>query len=381
MEVVDYELYAVSGKSQLLKLETDAGLVGWGEPVIEGKKPSTAAATRTLLEEYLVGEDPLDVQRHWERMYRGGFYRGGPVLMAAIAGVDQALWDLKGKHFGAPVYELLGGRARDRVQLYRHVHGETPEEHAEAAREAVADGFRVLKTSPKEPMRGVDSPAVLERVVENVAAIREAVDDDVMVGIDFHGRASKAMAHRLAGAFEPYDPMFYEEPVLPEHGEAFESIAAGTSVPIATGERLFSRWDFKKVLASGAIDVAQPDVSHAGGITETKKIADMAAAYDVALAPHCPLGPVSLAACLQVDACAPNALVQEQVVHRGDGVPAWVENPELFDYSDDGAYVSLPEKPGLGVAVDEDALAEVDADSANWSAPRWHHDDGSVAEW
>ncbi|PSQ03763.1 hypothetical protein BRC92_05800, partial [Halobacteriales archaeon QS_4_69_31] len=158
-------------------------------------------------------------------------------------------------------------------------------------------------------------------------------------------------------------------------------IAAGTSVPIATGERLFSRWDFKEVLASGAIDVAQPDVSHAGGITETKKIADMAAAYDVALAPHCPLGPVSLAACLQVDACAPNALVQEQVVHRGDGVPVWVENPELFDYSDDGAYVSLPEKPGLGVAVDEDALAEVDADSANWSAPRWHHDDGSVAEW
>jgi len=380
MEVVDYELYPLAHKSQLLKLETDTGLVGWGEPVVEGKDRSTAAAVEELLEDYLLGVDPRHVERHWQRMYRGGFYRGGPVLMAAIAGIDQALWDLKGKHYDLPAYELLGGRSRDRVQLYTHVHGETPGEHADAAAAAVEDGFQVLKTSPKQPFRRVDSRAAIDSVVDILRAIRGAVDDDVMVGVDFHGRIAKPMAGRLAEALEPHDPMFYEEPVLAEHNDALETVARATTVPIATGERMFSRWDFKRAFASGTVDIAQPDVSHAGGITEVKKIADMAEAYDVALAPHCPLGPVSLAACLQVDACSPSALVQEQVVHRG-GVPDWVANPDLFEYGD-GGYVSLPDGPGLGIEIDEAALREVgDGDEEPWKPPEWSHADGSVAEW
>jgi galactonate dehydratase len=380
MRVVDYELYPLPRKSQLLKLETDTGLVGWGEPVVEGKAESTGAAVRELLEGYLLGEDPLPIEHHWQRLYRGGFYRGGPVLMAAIAGVDQALWDLKGKHYDLPAHELLGGRARDRVQLYQHVHGETPAEHAEAARQAVAEGFEVLKTSPKQPFRRVDTPAAIRRTAETLGAIREAVGDDVAVGVDFHGRVAKPTAKRLAAALEPHDPMFYEEPVLPEHNEALGPLAAHTTVPIATGERMFSRWEFKPLLESGAADVLQPDVSHAGGITEVKKIADMAEAYDVALAPHCPLGPVALAACLQVDACAPNALVQEQVVHRGE-FPDWVDNPTLFDY-EAGGYLPVPDGPGLGVEIDEDALAAaVAGDAEAWAPPQWTHEDGSVAEW
>ena len=387
VELVDYDLYPVPPKSQLVRLETDTGLVGWGEAIIEGKHRSTEAAARELLDSYLLGRDPRHVERHWQRMYRGGFYRGGPILMAAIAGVDQALWDLKGKYYDAPAYELLGGRARDRVQLYRHVNAGTPhepgtpEDHAALAREAVDEGYRVLKTAlPNRPARRVETPAAVADAVETLRAIREEAGDDVMVGVDFHGRTSTSVATRLAEELRPHDPMFYEEPVRAEHDERLEALAASTSVPIATGERTFSRWEFKRALASGAVDIAQPDVSHAGGITEVKKIADMAEAYDVALAPHCPLGPVSLAACLQVDACSPNALVQEQIVHQR-GIPDWVANPEIFEFDDEG-YVALPTGPGLGIEVDRDALrAAAGSDRDWWTAPQWSHEDGSVAEW
>ena len=381
MELVDYELYPAPPKSQLVRLETDTGLVGWGEAIVEGKYRSTNAAAREILDSLLLGSDPRAIERHWQRMYRGGFYRGGPVLMAAIAGIDQALWDLKGKYYDAPVYELLGGRARDRIRLYSHVNTETPADHAAAAREAVDEGFRVLKTAvPKRPCRRVETPAAVADAVETVGAIRDAVGDDVMIGVDFHGRVSKSLASRLAEELEPYDPMFYEEPVRVEHTESLEAVASSTSVPLATGERLFSRWDFKRTLETGAVDIAQPDVSHAGGITEVKKIADMAEAHDVALAPHCPLGPVSLAACLQVDACSPNALVQEQLVHQ-QGIPDWVANPEVFEFDDEGC-VPLPDGPGLGIEIDREALeTAVESDEEWWMVPQWSHEDGSVAEW
>ena len=376
MRVTDYELYPLPGKSQLLKLETSTGLVGWGEPVVEGKTESTAAAVETMLSEYLLGEDPLPTEDHWGTMYRGGFYRGGPVLMSAIAGIDQALWDIKGKHFDAPIYELLGGKARDRIKLYRWTHG-APEGIAEDIATGVENGFRAFKMNAVDEALGrVDAPARVEDAAERVGAARDAIDRDKDLAVDFHGRVAKPMAKHLLRALEPAEPLFVEEPVLPEHSDSFPEIATATTTPLATGERLFSRHDFKPLLEAGGVDVVQPDLSHAGGITEVKKIASLAESYDAALAPHCPLGPIALASCLQIDACAPNAMIQEQSILR-DGVPEYVDNPEVFERLDDG-YLDFPEGPGLGVEIDEDRLD--DQAGEPWSAPVWRHTDGSIAE-
>jgi galactonate dehydratase len=380
MPIVDYELFGLPGKSQLLKLETGDGLVGWGEPVVESHASTSGAAVEELLEGYLLGEDPSAIERHWQRLYRGGFYRGGPVLMSAIAGIDQALWDIKGKRFGAPVYELLGGRARDRVQLYQWAGGSTPEAVAADVAAKMERGFRAFKMHVvREPLGRVDAPERVAEGRERVLAAREAVGDGGHVAVDFHGRVHKSMARRLVAAIEEAQPLFVEEPVTPENDDAFPRIAAASPVPIATGERLFSRWDFKPLFEADAVDVAQPDLSHAGGITEVRKIADAAESYDVALAPHCPLGPVALAASIQVDVCAPNFLIQEQSCLE-DGPPRYVANPGLFDF-DEGGYLDAPEEPGLGIEVDEDALREVaGGEGESWTPSRWRHDDGSVAE-
>src|SRR6056297_2311926 len=378
MEITDYELFEVPPRWLFLRLETSDGTVGWGEPVVEGRAHTVRAAVKELLDGYLLGEDPLRIEDHWQTLYRGGFYRGGPVLMSAIAGIDQALWDIKGKHFGAPVYELLGGRARDRIRVYQWIGGDRPADVGEAAREKVDAGFTALKMNATAELRAVDTPAAVTDAVDRIAAVREAVGDEVDVGVDFHGRVSKPMAKRLVAALEPYDPFFVEEPVLPEHNDALPEIAAKTTTPIATGERMFSRWDFKEVFEQGSVDVIQPDLSHAGGITEVNKIASMAEAYDVALAPHCPLGPVALASCVQVDAAAPNALIQEQSldIHYNEGgdVLDYLADPSVFEYED--GYVELPEGPGLGIEVDEDAVR--DSDDPDWHNPVWRHEDGSV---
>jgi len=382
MIITDYDLYEVPPRWLFLRLETSDGTVGWGEPVVEGRARTVRTAVEELLDTYLLGEDPLRIEDHWQTMYRGGFYRGGPVLMSAIAGIDQAMWDIKGKQYDAPVYELLGGKARDRMRVYQWVGGDRPEGVADAAREKVEEGFTALKMNATPELRHVDTPAAVDAAVDRLAAVRDAVGPDVDVGVDFHGRVSKAMAKRLAAALDPYEPMFLEEPVLPEHNDALTDVAAQTTTPIATGERLFSRWDFTELFEQGAVDVIQPDLSHAGGITEVKKIADMAEAYDVGLAPHCPLGPIALASCLQVDACSPNAFIQEQSldIHYNEtsDVLDYLRDPSVFAF-DDG-YVDLPEGPGLGIEVDHDHVRRVAGD-VDWHNPVWRHDDGSVAEW
>ena len=382
MELTDYELFEVPPRWLFLRLETSDGAVGWGEPVVEGRAHAVRAAVEELVETYLLGEDPTRVEDHWQTLYRGGFYRGGPVLLSALAGIDQALWDLKGGQFGAPVYELLGGPVRDRIRVYQWVGGDRPADVGAAAREQVEAGFTALKMNATAEFERIESPAAVRAAENRLAEVRDAVGDEVGVAVDFHGRVAKPMAERLIGALEPHDPMFVEEPVLPEHADALPDIAASTSVPIATGERLYSRYDFKQVLESGAVDVVQPDLSHAGGITEVRKIASMAEAYDVALAPHCPLGPIALAACLQVDACAHNALIQEQSLgihyNEDSDVLDYLADPAVFDYEE--GYVSLPDGPGLGIEVDESAVREAAGD-VDWHNPVWRHADGSVAEW
>ncbi|MFB6174341.1 MAG: galactonate dehydratase, partial [Halobacteriales archaeon] len=360
MAITDYELFGVPPRWLFLRVETEDGRVGWGEPVVEGRAETTRAAVEELMESYLLGREPDPIEDHWQAMYRGGFYRGGPVLMSAIAGIDQALWDLKGKRFDAPVHELLGGRARDRIRVYQWIGGDRPAEVGEAAAEAVDAGFSALKMNATPELRRIDTPAAVSAAADRLGAVREAVGDDVDVGVDFHGRASKTMARRLAEALEPHEPFFIEEPVLPEHNDALPDLAAATSIPVATGERMFSRWDFKGILEANAVDLLQPDLSHAGGITEVKKIADMAEAYDVALAPHCPLGPIALAACVQVDACAPNALIQEQSlgIHYNEGTDelGYLADRSVFEFED--GYVDIPGAPGLGIGVDEAVVRE-----------------------
>ena len=382
LEITGYELFTVQPRWLFLKVETDEGIVGWGEPVIEGKAATVKAAVEELMT-YLMGKDPLRIEDHWNVMYRGGFYRGGPILMSAIAGIDQALWDIKGKYYNAPVYQLLGGACRDSIKVYSWIGGDRPSDTARAAKECVERGFQAVKMNGTEEIQYIDSYEKIDRVLENVAAIREVVGKSIGIGIDFHGRVHKPMAKVLAKALEEFNPMFIEEPVLPENNEALKEIAALTSIPIATGERMFSRWDFKPLLNGGYVDIIQPDLSHAGGITECKKIISMAEAYDVAVAPHCPLGPIALAACLQVDATAHNAFIQEQSLgihyNQGSDLLDYLIDPSVFEY--ENGYVKIPQGPGLGIEVNEEFVREMAKKGHQWQNPVWRHRDGSVAEW
>ena len=382
MKIRSYELFQVPPRWLFLKIETDEGIVGWGEPVIEGRASTVKACVEELME-YLIGKDPLRIEDHWSMLYRSGFYRGGPILMSAIAGIDQALWDIKGKYFNAPIYQLLGGACRDSIKVYSWIGGDRPSDVGEAAKNVVDAGFTAVKMNGTEELQYIDSYEKIDQVLERIAAVRESVGQYIGIGIDFHGRVHKPMAKILAKELEPFRPMFIEEPVLAENNEALREIAQHTSIPIATGERMFSRWDFKSVLADGCVDIIQPDVSHAGGITECKKIATMAEAYDVALAPHCPLGPIALAACLQVDATAHNAFIQEQSLgihyNQGSDLLDYIADKSVFEYKD--GYVSIPQGPGLGIEIDEDYVRKQAEVGHNWKNPVWRHKDGSIAEW
>jgi len=382
MKIKSYELFKVPPRWLFLKIETDTGLTGWGEPIVEGRADTVMAAVDEMMRP-LIGSDPMPIEDHWNSMYRSGFYRGGPILMSALSGIDQALWDIKGKFFNAPVYELMGGKARDRIKVYTWIAGDRPADVGKAALEARKNGFSAVKMNATDEMQMIDSYLKIERVLERVQSLREAVGMTVDVGIDFHGRLHKAMAKVLARELEQFHPMFIEEPVLPENNEALREIAHNTSVPIATGERMFSRWHFKEILNSGYVDIIQPDLSHAGGITECKKIISMAEAYDVAAAPHCPLGPIALAACLQVDATCYNAFIQEQSLgihyNRGNDLLDYITDKSVFSYQD--GYVNVPSSPGLGISINEEYVREKAKEGHNWKNPVWRHGDGSIAEW
>ncbi len=372
MKITRLETFFVNPRWLFLKMHTDEGIVGLGEPVLEGRAQSVAAAVQEI-GRYLIGQDPRLIEHHWQAIYRGQFYRGGPILTSALSGIEQAMWDITGKWLGQPVHRLLGGPTREKIRLYRHCGGKTPEEAAANAKAAVAQGFTALKTGvPGAPIRAIDSLAFVQRAERQFAAMREAVGPEVDIAIDFHGQSSPAMSIRLAKALEPYYPMFIEEPVLPENVAEMARVARSTSIPIATGERLFTKWGYREVLEQQAATVLQPDVSHAGGILECKKIAAMVETYFGSIAPHCPLGPIALAACLQLDAAIPNFLIQEFVT-LGEG---YLKEPFVMK---DGS-VAVPDKPGLGVELDEEALADKVHDGA-WETPGLRHEDGAVGDW
>lgn len=382
MKITKIETFIVPPRWLFLKIETDEGISGWGEPIVEGRAATVQAAVEEL-SEYIIGKDPLRIEDHWQVMYRAGFYRGGPILMSAIAGIDQALWDIKGKFHNAPISELMGGACRDSVRVYSWIGGDRPNDVGKAAKQAVEAGFTAVKMNGTEELQYIDSYQKIDEAVERIAAVREAVGDYIGIGIDFHGRVHKPMAKVLVKELEQFRPMFIEEPVLPENNEALREIAHATNIPIATGERMFSKWDFKKLLADGYVDIIQPDLSHAGGITECKKIFAMAEAYDVAVAPHCPLGPIALASCLQVDATSHNVFIQEQSLgihyNQGNDLLDYLNDAKVFDYKD--GYVDMLKGPGLGISINEEFVKEQAKVGHNWKNPVWRHKDGTIAEW
>ncbi|HZP50464.1 galactonate dehydratase [Actinocrinis sp.] len=386
MKITAVTTYAVAPRWLFVRIDTDEGVTGWGEPALEGRVRTVAAAVGELAE-LLVGADPLRIEAHWQVLTKAGFYRGGAVLASAVGGIDQALWDIAGKARGVPVHELLGGPLRDRVRVYSWIGGDGEQDVAEQAARKAEQGFTAIKMNASAQLRPIDTPAAVDQVVRRVAAVREVLGPTRDIAIDFHGRVSTPMARRLLPLLEPLAPMFVEEPILPEYSANLASIVQCTSIPIATGERLYSRWDFRAAFEAG-IAVAQPDISHAGGISEVRRIAAQAETHDAFLAPHCPLGPVALASALQVDFAIPNLLVQEQSlgIHyngQGSDLLDYLTDPAVFEYRD--GWVERPAGPGLGIEVDAKAIEQAATWAAEhdyeWRTPIWRHDDGSLAEW
>ena len=382
MKITNLTLYKVPPRWLFLKIDTDEGLTGWGEPVVEGRADTVRAAVEEF-RGWLIGKDPLRIEDHWQVMYRTGFYRGGPEVMSAISGIDQALWDIKGKYYNAPVYDLLGGACRDRLKVYRWIGGDRPSDIQNAAREAHSQGYSAIKMNGTEEMHYIDSFEKIQAVCQRVAAIRDALGMKLDIAVDFHGRVHKSMAKVLARELEQFHLMFIEEPVLSQNNEALREIARYTSTPIATGERMFSRWEFKNLLEDGYVDIIQPDLSHAGGISECKKIAAMAEAYDVAVAPHCPLGPIALGACIQLDTCTPNVFIQEQSLgihyNQGGDLLDYLKDASIYQYKE--GFLELMTGPGLGVEINEDFVKQAAKSNVNWKNPIWRNFDGTVAEW
>jgi galactonate dehydratase len=304
-------------------------------------------------------------------------------LTSAVSGIEQALWDISGKMLGVPVYKLMGGPVRDRMRVYGWIGGDRPSDVASAAAEKLRFGMTAVKMNGTAETEWIDGYEKIDEVVERIGAVHDATEGKVGIAVDFHGRVHRSIARSLMKELEPYRLLFVEEPVLPENMEALTEIRRHSTVPIATGERIYTRWGFKELLHGGAVDIIQPDVSHCGGIWEMRKIAAMAEAYDVAVAPHCPLGPIALASCLQVDFCTVNAAIQEQSLNihynKGADILDYLKCPSVFAYRE--GYVDIPVGPGLGIEVDEETVMARTDESLHWKNPVWRNPDGCIAEW
>ncbi len=366
---------------RLVKITTDNGIVGWGETTLEGKPRSTHAAVEELID-YLIGKDPLRIEHHWQHIYRSAFFRGGNVLMSALSGIDQALWDIAGKHFGVPIYQLLGGAVRDRIRVYAHWGiTDLSQQGQETAKKRLEmlqkkGGYKAYKSGPGGKWRAHEPPAVIDQFIKKAYMMREWVGDDVEICFDFHGKLTPALAIEICHEIKGMRPMFVEEPVPQENVNALKNVSDHVPFPIATGERLLSRWEFRQIFESNAAAYVQPDGSHAGGISELKRIANMAEVYYVHIMPHCAIGPVAFSSCMQVDAAVPNFLIQEQVdAGLGEGL---LKKPwQVVD-----GHIELPTEPGLGFEIDE-SEAEQDCGiyEEELGGEYFYDSDGSVADW
>lgn len=386
--VASYELFKVTPRWVFLRVETTKRIVGWGEPNLEGWSDTVMTAVKEIMES-VIGEDASRIQYIWQKIFRQKFYAGGPVLMSALAGVDQALWDIKGKTLGVPVHQLLGGAVRDRLRVYRWCGGDdnTPEEAATEAKRVIQQtNYKQLKMNACPRMGYIDTEQAVKAATLRMKAVREAVGDSVGVGLDFHGRVKVPMCKPLMAALAPYKPLFYEEVISAEQNDSLPMMAAATTVPLATGERMFTMAHFRDLLQKRSIDIIQPDCSHCGGISNLLSIARLAESYDVSLAPHCPLGPIALASCMQVDACCINFVFQETsmgIHYNAEGTTDlldYVINKEDFDVDSEGHMALLP-KPGLGVVMDEAKVRAAGNKGHSWRDREWTLPDGCPTTW
>jgi galactonate dehydratase len=381
-KIASIKYFRVKPRWLFVKITDSHGLYGWGEATLEGHTQAVEGALDEMIA-LLLGTEADDIEHIWQSLYRQGFYRGGPVFMSAIAGIDIALWDLKGRRLGVPIYQLLGGKVRSKVQVYAWIGGDRPSDIEAAVKARISQGLRCVKMNATEDVGWLDSPSVLDATVERLKIVKGLGLD---AGLDFHGRLHRPMAKQLAMLLEPHRPLFIEEPLLSEHLEGYKQLAGQTSIPIAMGERLYSRWDVKPFLEAGVVDILQPDISHAGGISEVKKIATLAEAYDVAIAPHCPIGPIALAACMQVDLSTPNFVLQEMSLGIHYNVEAGEEDlntylvdQNVFDIKE--GYVDALTGPGLGIEINEEAVRRISRDTKPWVTKEFHGPDGSIREW
>lgn len=378
--ITSIETFAIPPRWLFVRVETSDGVIGWGEASLEGHAEAVEGAFAALRDRFL-NTDASRIEDVWQTAYRLGFYRGGPVLMSALSGLDQALWDIKGKALGVPVWQLFGGKVRDKVPVYSWIGGDTPEAVSKDAETRRAQGFDTVKMNATGALGWLESPKGLDEVVERVSQVRALGMD---VAVDFHGRVHKPMAKQLAAAIEPLGPLFIEEPMLSEYPEMIAELAKRTNIPIALGERLYSRWDFKPFFEANAIDVAQPDLSHAGGLSECRRIAAMAESYDVAVAPHCPLGPIALAACFQLAIATPNFVIQEMSlgIHYNTDehdLLSYLAEPDVFQVRE--GMVDIPGAPGLGIEIDEEKVRRMAEIPQTWRNPVWRGKDGALCEW
>lgn len=375
------ETFLVAPRWLFVRVETTDGLVGWGEATCEGRSETVRTAVHQLAE-IAIGHDPGRIEHLWQLMTNASFYRGGPILASAVSGIDQALWDILGKRLGAPVHQLLGGAVRDRIRVYGWIGGDEPDGVSEAATAARDSGLTAVKMNATPALGKLATRAELDAAVARAEAAREVMGPDGDVAIDFHGRVSFPAARQLIKRLEEVSPMFVEEPVVPENSHLYADLVAHTHLPIATGERLYNRQEFLPVLRAG-VTVVQPDLSHAGGITETRKIASLAEAHGALLAPHCPLGPIALAACLQVGFSTSNHVIQEQSLgihynRDADLLDLVLDQSVLTSTS---GFIEMWDAPGLGIELDEAAIRRADQSPHGWRGPIWSHPDGSFAEW
>ncbi|MBT6544003.1 MAG: galactonate dehydratase [Rhodobacteraceae bacterium] len=382
MKITALKTYLVAPRWLFLKIETDAGLSGWGEPVLEGHAKTLATKVEEF-GDFLIGRNPLHIEDIWQMIFRNGCYRGGPVLMSAMSGIDMALWDIKGHYHDAPIHALLGGPVRSKIRTYRWGGGDRPTALEEAAKAAQSEGYNAIKFNVCSELQIVDSYRKIDAIVSQLSALREAVGTEMDLAFDFHGRVHAPMAKVLLKELEHLRPIFVEDPVTSQHVNTIADLARETSIPLALGERLHNRSEFRDVFERRAASIINPDVAHAGGISEMVRLGHWAAVYDIALAPHCPLGPIALAASLQVDAVCHNAFIQEQSTgihyNKGTDLMDYLTPESRFTLAD--GYIDIPQRPGLGITINEVFLAEQAKKGHQWRAPIWRHEDGSIAEW
>ncbi|KAK3181600.1 hypothetical protein K4F52_007155 [Lecanicillium sp. MT-2017a] len=381
VQIKAVEYFRVKPRWLMVKVTDENGEYGWGEATLEGHDLAVEGCLDEMIDR-IVGMEANEIENIWQTVWRHGFYRGGPVFMSALSGIDIALWDLKGSVVGISKYRSMNyweEKCETRSKSIAGLEAIAPQTKAR-----LAQGLKCVKMNATEDMNWVDSPSKLTATIERVKAVKALGLD---VGLDFHGRLHKAMAKQLAALLEPHGPMFIEEPLLCEHPEAIKQLSDRTTIPVAFGERLYTRWDIKRFLEDASVDILQPDIAHAGGISETKRIAQMAEAYDVAIAPHCPLGPVAFAASLQIALTSPNFAILEMSLgmhyntEAGDDIDllTYMKDPATFDITD--GYINAPTKYGLGIEVDEAKVRSIAQDTKPWQCKVFHGPDGSIREW